>query len=114
MAKKYSEEWKANISKSKLGKKRPDISESKCHWWKGGKTINNGYVMIRVPEHPFCNHKGYVMKHRLVVEKHINRFLNPKEQVHHKDGNIRNNRFGNLKIFGSNSEHISHHRQCPK
>jgi len=41
--------------------------------------------------HPYCDKRGKVLEHRLKVEKAINRYLTPKEQVHHhynKDGSV--------------------------
>lgn len=64
--------------------------------WKGGKCNNNGYVMILIPAHPFCDRHGYVREHRLVMEKKICRFLQPKEQVHHINGVKDDNRISNL------------------
>ena len=86
----------------------------KCRFWKGGKRITNGYLEIYYPTHPFCNNKKYVRKHRLVMEKHLERLLKPEEIVHHINGQIRDNRFKNLMLFASNSEHSKFHRNKEK
>lgn len=56
--------------------------------WKGGRGMVNGYVTIRLsPDnffYPMVNASGYVMEHRLVVAKALNRCLLPWEVVHHK------------------------------
>ena len=81
----------------------------KAHHWKNGKTISRGYLYIFKPKHPFCNHKGYIPKHRLVMEKHLGRFLKLKEVVHHINRNTLDNRLKNLKLFANNGVHISYH-----
>ena len=88
------------------------------HWnWKGGKTYDKGYVFIKSPIHPFCNKQHYVYEHRLVMEKHLGRYLKQEERVHHNGtkysiSNIRNksdNRIENLILFPNNSEHRKYH-----
>jgi hypothetical protein len=75
--------------------------------WNGGRFVaHNGYIFVRVPDHPNANYHGYVQEHRLVVEKQLGRFLLPSEVVHHKDGNPANNDISNLEVFSSNGEHL--------
>lgn len=76
--------------------------------WKGGRyKSNSGYIYILNKEHPFCNSKGYVREHRLVMENHIGRYLTSKEVVHHINNNPSDNRIKNLKLFKNNGLHIS-------
>ena len=42
----------------------------------------NGYILIKVPEHP-KSFDGWYYEHRLVVERRVNRILNSWETVHH-------------------------------
>jgi len=86
--KKHTEETKRKISEKN---------------WKGGKSVHQGYVLIR-------RKNKYVKEHRLVMEKTIGRRLRPEEIVHHKDGNRENNHIHNLELCESQSEHISKHK----
>lgn len=67
----------------------------------------DGYRMILAEDHPFADVKGYVREHRLVMESSIGRFLDPKEVVHHIDGDRSNNSIENLKLYASNAYHLS-------
>ena len=79
--------------------------------WKGGKQIHNGYVYIYKPEHPFCNSHRQITYSRLVMEKHLGRYLNPKEVVHHINKIKTDNRIENLILFKNNTEHLKYHRK---
>jgi|ERR1700733_15958044 len=63
---------------------------------KRGSKVSKSHMLTCVPSHPFAK-KGYVPTHRLVVEKRIGRYLDPKEIVHHinciEDDNIDDNLF---------------------
>ncbi len=84
-------------------------SGSKNNKWNGGKAISShGYIQILMPNHPYCDIRGYVYEHRLVMEKHLGRYLSPNEIVHHLDENKTNNSIENLKIM-TNEEHIKLH-----
>lgn len=81
--------------------------------WKGGRTIHGGYVAIHKPDHPNAFPNGYVLEHRLVMEKYLGRYLNSNEHIHHKDGNKQNNDITNLMLV-DNSEHTHIHWSTPK
>jgi len=80
--------------------------------WAGGRKIRkDGYVLVAVESHPHsADNKAsgtcYVLEHRLVMEKHLGRFLEPAEVVHHIDGNPSNNDLSNLKLYATNADHI--------
>jgi uncharacterized protein (DUF1330 family) len=63
--------------------------------WKGGIHYQFGYRMIKVPDHPYVSN-GYVREHRLIMERHLGRYLTPDELVHHIDGDKLNNQIDNL------------------
>lgn len=68
--------------------------------WKGGRTLNKGYVEIRIGP------RKHRPEHRLVMEAHLGRPLARNEVVHHVNGNTQDNRIENLRLFSSNAEHL--------
>ena len=88
---------------------RPPKGE-KSPMWKGGRTISRGYILIYKPSHPFCNKQGYILEHRLVMEKFLKRYLTSEEVVHHINGIKDDNRLNNLMLFHNNSLHHKYHR----
>lgn len=92
------------------GRKMPEISGKNHPRWKGGVKIKtSGYILIQNTDHPHHNKQGYVPEHRLVMEKHLGRYLHPKEVVHHINEIISDNRLENLQLFKNNGEHMSYH-----
>jgi hypothetical protein len=79
---------------------------------KGWKLDSLGYKMIFIPEHPFTSKSKYMYEHRLVMERYLGRYLLPMEVIHHKNGDILDNRIENLQLFECNGEHIKFHRNC--
>ena len=86
------------------------------HLWKGGRIQDaRGYIKIRIYPNDFffsmANTQGYVLEHRLVVAKHLNRCLLPWEIVHHKGKrytdirNKRDNLEDNLQLLPSQPYH---------
>ncbi len=87
--------------------------------WKGGKykCKRSGYIFIYTPDHPRAKSRKYVFEHILIMEKHLGRYLRPKEVVHHINGIKDDNRLKNLKLFANKSEHGRFHMlniKCPK
>lgn len=100
--------------KSRIGVKRPEhgkkMSGEGNGRWKGGKLVDkDGYFLILASQHPHRNGGGYVREHRLVMEKHIGRYLKHGEVVHHKNEDKQDNRIGNLELL-TKEEHDKHHR----
>jgi len=89
---------------------RPNKCGNKNDNWKGGLHEHQGYIYILKPEHPNALN-GYIAKHRLVMEKHIKRFLKKEEVVHHKDHNTGNNKLNNLMLLKNLGEHTSLHNK---
>lgn len=66
-----------------------------------------GSIIEKCSEHPYAK-KGYVHQHRLVVERHIGRYLTPDEVVHHINCIDTDNRIENLYVC-SKSQHSAAH-----
>lgn len=85
--------------------------------WNGGRFINkNGYVMIYSPNHPDSIKNGYILEHRLIVSKGLDRRLESWEVIHHKNGIKSDNRINNLELVTQPRnlmyKNIAH--ECPK
>lgn len=68
--------------------------------WKGGKRRpKSGYVEVICPlGHPKKTNHKYMLEHRLVMEKHLGRYLEDWETVHHRNGVKDDNRIENLEL----------------
>jgi len=79
--------------------------------WRGGKyKTNDGYIRTTSNAHPNADGCGYVLEHRLVMEKEIGRYLTKEETVHHENEIKDDNRLENLKLFKDNPEHLNFHK----
>lgn len=91
------------------GKNHPMFGKRPANW-KGGTVTKFGYTQIYSPTHPYRDSNNYVMRHRLVMEAHIGRYLLPEEVVHHiipilKGGT---DDIENLMLFSTHSEHVTY------
>lgn len=79
-------------------------SENRPHRVGKRYRLSSGYIAVYMPDHPRAGVRNCVYEHDLVMEKHIGRFLDDGEVVHHIDGNKENNDISNLMLL-TNSEH---------
>ena len=81
--------------------------------WQGGLSVMSGrYVGEYAPTHQRASKAGYVMQHVLVVERLTGvRVVRPME-IHHVNGNSRDNRPENLVLCPNGNYHkLLHQRQ---
>lgn len=89
------------------GKRMSDATRAKMRpiWDMNGeqkrlfrKEHSSGYILVYQPDHPAADRSGYVLEHRIVIEKYLGRVLTGDEIVHHMNGNKKDNRIENLQI----------------
>lgn len=103
---KLTDDQKAAIAEKARGRRKRSDYEFGGH----EKKRPDGYVKVYVPDHPNSTADGYVMKHTLVMERHIGRYLTPDEVVHHENHVRDDNRIENLRLM-TVSEHMSMHNK---
>lgn len=116
-----SEEKKQEAYRKIVAKRREKdnyryTSGAEHHLWKGGRTVEaNGYIAIYKPEYSGKKiRKNYVYEHRWVMEQALGRNLSKGEEIHHIDGDRKNNKLDNLMLFASKSEHLKYHWTLPE
>lgn len=76
-------------------------------FWRGGYSVDEeGYILVKVPDHPQATASGYVRMHRLVMERVLGRHLIPGEVVDHKNRDTSDNDPANLVLYLSNADHL--------
>jgi len=100
---------KSNARKLYLSK-NPQAMKGKNHprWTGGGRREGYDYIYVYQPNHPDATHAGYVLEHRLVMEKKLGRRLIKDEIVHHINGVRNDNRSENLLLETKRSHPIGY------
>lgn len=77
---------------NRKGHRRRQIGDTVPH--------SKGYVQVKVGyDYPGANKSGYILAHRLAIQEHIGRVLEPHERIHHKNGDRSDNRIENLELW---------------
>lgn len=98
---KCSEDTKRKISIARMGGRGNTVrhaSGAEHGNWKGGQSLQGGFIHVLAPNHPRRDQKGYVLRAILVAETMVCRSLLPDEYVYHKDGVNTNDIPSNLEI----------------
>lgn len=96
----FQTRWSRQVCCSKSCARKLDAQRYGPSGWKGGTSKHGaGYIKELAKDHPHADKGGYVMQHRLVMERVIGRYLDPKERVHHKNGVRSDNRPENLELW---------------
>lgn len=107
VGRKLTEEHKKKMSESL----KAVFAITKGASWKGGEYKNQqDYILVLRHDHPYSAKSGYIMKHRLVMEEYLDRYLSKEEVVHHKNGIVNDNRIENLELL-TPSEHSRIHNK---
>ena len=94
-----------NNPNSKKALKKTQFKKGHLTWnnrlGKGKAIRTNGYIAILKPEHLYADGNGYVLEHRLVMEKSLGRYLEKEEKIHHRNGIKDDNKIENLELVGN-------------
>lgn len=122
--------WWADLSEEKKKEVRKNISKNharpalgktgeKAPGWKGGRysSKRDKYIYVWAPDHPNARKSGkgtggYVLEHRLVMEKILGRYLKEDEDVNHINGDKKDNRPENLMVVRHHAHY--HEMSCPR
>lgn len=119
---KLPKEWVEHSAESRRGGVKPEsmkrkLSEArKCHYnglngYGHTKPHCNGYELVYAPDHPKAHKDGYVMKHTVIAERAIGRYLHDNEEVHHINHIRNDNRAENLVVMDSREHRSMHMRE---
>jgi hypothetical protein len=80
--------------------------------WKGGRIIQQGYIMVAMPGHPRGDKQGYVPEQYLIVENIIGKILPLHVIIHHNNRKRHDNSNNNLVVCQNASYHsLIHERE---
>lgn len=92
---KLTDEQKSLLSQKATGRRKRDDYEFGGH----EKKRDDGYIAVYCPQHPNASREGYVMKHRLVMERALGMYIPAGYVVHHINHIRDDNRLENLALM---------------
>jgi hypothetical protein len=95
-------------SKPKGRRRKGQKTGPRRGWIYAKRTNRDGYLMIYAGNHPYAEGRKMIPVHVAAVELEMGRRINPGECVHHRDGNVLNNRMKNLELM-SHADHSRMH-----
>lgn len=119
---KLPKEWIEHSASSRRGgvkseSARRKLSETrKCHYnglngYGHTKTHCKGYELVYAPDHPKAHKDGYVMKHTVIAERMLGRYLYDNEVAHHVNHIRNDNRPENLVVMDAHEHRSMHMRE---
>ena len=94
----FSEGKLTPYNKGTKGLQKGLKGETNPNWQGGRHRDKNGYIWLRMADHPNANKSNEIAEHRLVMSNFLNRPLCPWENVHHRNGIKDDNRLENLQL----------------
>ncbi len=115
----YTEQERQHMRTMAKGHRMSDeqkriISErNSCNWnglngYGHTKAHNRGYILAYAPKHPHAHKDGYIMLHTVIMERHIGRYLEKNEVVHHINHDRKDNRLENLQLMDKHEHCVMH------
>ncbi len=86
--------------------------ENNQNWTGNRKVKQSGHILIYSPAHPSAHHNQFA-EHRLVMEKHLGRYLKKEEIIHHINGVKDDNRLENLCLCDIHEHNYAHGSVIP-
>ena len=118
----FTDQERAQRSKINKGKhlseeqKRQISERNSCNYnglngYGHTKRHNRGYILAYAPKHPHAHKDGYMMLHTVLMERHIGRYLEHDEVVHHVNHNREDNRLENLMLMNKHDHRSMHMKE---